>query len=329
MDGYPRYEISVLEPVNWAMDWTKRVLFRPFDLKKWFVIGFCAFLATLGEGGGGGGGNYGGGWQEGGGNASPQQMIQDVQHYVTENLHWLIPAAVIGFVLIVGVALLLAWLRSRGKFMFLYCVARDTAEVARPWSFYEQQGNSLFKFLVLVGAGTFLAILPFVGALTFFGISLKHTGAEALAIVMIAAASVAVFSIAMAAVLVLKFTKDFVVPIMYLRQNRVTEAWREFGGMLSAYKGKFALYILFQIVIHMAIGLIVVAAALITCCCAACVLGIPYIGTVLLLPVLVFLRSYSAFYLAQFGPEYNVFMTPSAPQDETQVPPSPEEPESY
>jgi hypothetical protein len=29
----------------------KRVLFQPFDLGKWFIIGFCAWLAFLGDGG--------------------------------------------------------------------------------------------------------------------------------------------------------------------------------------------------------------------------------------------------------------------------------------
>jgi hypothetical protein len=34
---------------------------------------------------------------------------------------------------------------------------------------------------------------------------------------------------------------------------------------------------------------------------------IPYLGTVLMLPILVFERSYSLYYLAQYGPEWDVF----------------------
>jgi hypothetical protein len=41
-------------------------------------------------------------------------------------------------------------------------------------------------------------------------------------------------------------------------------------------------------------------------------MALPYLGTVLLLPVLVFKRSYSTYFLAQFGPAYNVF-PPAAP----------------
>ena len=44
-------KISVINPISPAIERTKLVLFRPFDLGKWFKLGFCAFLATLGEGG--------------------------------------------------------------------------------------------------------------------------------------------------------------------------------------------------------------------------------------------------------------------------------------
>ncbi len=45
--------ISVTDPIGRAIERTKRILFRPFQWRKWFVLGFCAFLAQLGEGGGG------------------------------------------------------------------------------------------------------------------------------------------------------------------------------------------------------------------------------------------------------------------------------------
>ena len=51
---------------------------------------------------------------------------------------------------------------------------------------------------------------------------------------------------------------------------------------------------------------------MVTCCTAGCLMAIPFIGTVLLLPILIFKRSYSLFYLAQYGPEYDVFPAPAA-----------------
>ena len=42
-------EINVVEPISPALRRVKHVLFQPFDLGKWFIIGFCAWLAFLGD----------------------------------------------------------------------------------------------------------------------------------------------------------------------------------------------------------------------------------------------------------------------------------------
>lgn len=94
---------------------------------------------------------------------------------------------------------------------------------------------------------------------------------------------------------------------MYLHATSCLEAWRRVLELLSANKIRLFLYLLFQFVIWLAIGALIVAAACITCCCACCLFMLPYVGTLVLLPVLVFARSYSLYYLAQYGPEWDVF----------------------
>ncbi len=61
MNAEESNRVSVIDPVTPAIDRVKLILFKPFELRKWFVIGFCAWLAYLGAGGGGGGGPGGGG----------------------------------------------------------------------------------------------------------------------------------------------------------------------------------------------------------------------------------------------------------------------------
>jgi hypothetical protein len=113
--------------------------------------------------------------------------------------------------------------------------------------------------------------------------------------------------------LIHKFTTDFVVPIQFVRGGKCLAAWREFWGLLADNAGLFTLYILFQIVLAVAIYIIVLVAFLLTCC-FCCLALLPYIGTVLLLPVLVFKRSYPLYFLRQFEPGYDVFPpAPSAP----------------
>jgi hypothetical protein len=77
--------------------------------------------------------------------------------------------------------------------------------------------------------------------------------------------------------------------------------------LVSANIGNILLYLLFQIVLGLVIGMLVFVVVLATCCIAGCLLALPFLGTVFYLPVLVFQRSYSLFYLAQFGPSHNAF----------------------
>src|SRR6266403_75376 len=42
--------IEIFKPFGEAFELTKKILFQPFDLGKWCVIGFAAFLANLSGG---------------------------------------------------------------------------------------------------------------------------------------------------------------------------------------------------------------------------------------------------------------------------------------
>ncbi|MHC4536569.1 MAG: DUF7544 domain-containing protein [Planctomycetota bacterium] len=300
--------VSVIDPIGPAFERVKTILFRPFDLGKWFTIGFCAWLAYLGSGGGGGGGGGG----RGGGHYDIQDGLGQAKHFVLENLYWIIPVAVVVAVVSIAFWLVLTWLSSRGRFMFLHCVAQNKAEVSIPWTKFRQHANSLFFFRIVLGLIGFVVIgLPILLAVGCIVMMIANEGAIAIGVfgLVIIGLIILVSTIVSAIILHLisKFTMDFVVPIMFLRTTSCTAGWREFLTILSVNKARFALYILFQFVILIAIGSIIFAAVVITCCCAACFLSIPYIGTVLKLPLHVFKRSYSLLYLKQFGPEFDVF----------------------
>jgi hypothetical protein len=313
-------EISVVEPVSPAIERVKQMLFRPFDLAKWIAIGFCAWLAGLGESGGGSGGNFYNGNHHGNNSG---RLAEDIRHFYREasdfvmaNLGWIIPLAVLAALFVAGLWLLILWLSSRGKFMFLHCVALDKAEVAEPWSKFTSSANSLFRFRIGLGLLGMILTLPLLVFIVLAILRMVLQGEVDVAGVMTAAVLGLMFVfVAVVLAIIRKFTVDFVVPIQFLRGGSCRAAWREFFGLLAANPGQFALYILFQIVMAMAIGAMVLAVILVTCCCAGCLMLLPFIGTVLLLPVLVFKRSYSLYYLAQHG--YDVFPvlppTPPAP----------------
>jgi hypothetical protein len=299
--------VSVIDPISPAIEKVKTILFNPFDLGKWFIIGFCAWLAQLGRPNGGGGG---GGRGNGGGSSSVQEQFYYAKDYVLANLNWIIPLAIVCVAVFIVLWFVFAWLSSRGQFMFLHCVAHNKAEVTNPWYKFRQHANSLFLFRIVLGLIGFLTIgLPFLLIIGLIGMMVVTDGEIIIGIAGGITIGVLILGGAIIFALISKFTKDFVVPIMFLRTTSCTAGWREFLTILSVNKARFVLYILFQIIIGIVIGIIVWMGFCIGCClcCVSFLLLIPYIGTVILLPVFVFQRSYSLLYLKQYGPEFDVF----------------------
>src|ERR1700741_3100096 len=108
-------QIEVFKPFGESFELMKKILFQPFDLKKWLVIGFAAWLTNLGAGGGGGGNfNYPDNRHEGARklNATIGQITQPI----------LITGICVLACLIVLLIILFAWLRARGRFIFVDCI---------------------------------------------------------------------------------------------------------------------------------------------------------------------------------------------------------------
>ena len=237
----------------------------------------------------------------------------EARDYVLNNLDWIVPVAVAAVILLLALGLLILWLSSRGRFMFLHCVALDKAEVAEPWTKFEREANSLFWFRLVLALIGMVVMLPLLGGIALMTVRMVLRGEpDAGGILLVVVLGLIFIVLAIIFALINKFTEDFVVPILFLRGGKCLAAWKEFWGLLADNAGLFTLYILFQIVLGMAIGIIVFGAIVITCCIAGCLMAIPYIGTVLLLPVLVFKRSYPLYFLRQFGQAYDVF-PPASP----------------
>jgi hypothetical protein len=304
-------KVSVIDPIGPAIQRVKDILFKPFNLGKWFTIGFCAWLAYMGSGGGGNGGiQWHGPYKPHEQQAKIAEGVNSAKEYLLDNLCWIIPLIAIVAVVIIGIGLLIAWLNSRGKFMFLHCVATNKSEVKVPWHKFRKHGNSLFLFRIVLGIiGLAIVAVPILGIVLLIIMMVAEAAPVIVFVPITIILGLIVFVLAIVMFLVRKFTFDFVVPIMFLRTASCIAGWREFLAILSVNKAGFALYILFQIVIAIAIGTIIFIGFCIGCCfcCASLLLFIPYIGTVILLPLFVFKRAYSLYYLRQFGPGFDVF----------------------
>ncbi|MGA2171834.1 MAG: hypothetical protein ABSG82_02310 [Sedimentisphaerales bacterium] len=299
MDTLRPQHVSVIDPIRPAIEHVRLMLFKPFDISKWLTVGFCAWLAYLGEGSGGSGFNY----------SMNDHNTSVIKDHIFTYLPLIIIGVVIAIPIFIIIGLVLCWLRSRSQFMFVHCIAGNKAEVVAPWNKFAGQGNSLFLFRVVVGLIGFAVVgLPLAIAVVAT-IALHQTGLVAGVVSGLLVAVLGVVGAAILFILIAKLTTDFVVPIMFLRTTSCIAGWREFLVLLSCNKARIAFYILFQIMISLAIFFVIITVCVIgcCCCCASLLLFVPYVGTVILLPIFVFKRAYSLFYLRQFGAQFDVF----------------------
>ena len=303
--------ISVTDPITPAWNRMVGMLFRPFDARKWFTLGFCAFLAMLGEGGGsgnignpggGGGGGRGAGRRGGGpgGSDSFDAVIGHVKQFLFDNAWWIVPVVIALLALVV----VLTWVRARGKFMFLEGVAYDRAAVVEPWKRLRPLGNAFFRFQLLLIALAFVtvaAVVVFAFVVALPDIRADRFGGGALTAILVGGVLLLVLSVVFGVIQAI--AEDFLVPLMYLRGTGVGPAWREFRvGILKGNVGSIVVYFLMRIVLGLAAGIVMAAGMCVTCCIA----GLPYLSSVVFLPVFVFVRSYSLYFLQQFGPQYTL-----------------------
>jgi hypothetical protein len=295
-------KISVVDPVSSAFEHTKLVLFSPFDLEKWLVMAFSAWLAFLGETGSL---NTQLNWnfpgrKRGGG---PADELEHARLWLLDHLDTILFAAAIVIPLFIVLTLVLYWVSSRMKFVFVDGVVRNRAAVVQPWRDYRAAGNSLFVFRVVLGMAILL-VLALLLWMTIVAIwPMVRTGDfSAVSVAMLILLCLGFITLGFLAALIQLAVNDIVVPIMYVRGCGVGAAWREAGGLIGVHSGVLILYILFRIVLSVAIGLVVFLATCATCCIAM----LPYVGTVILLPLYVFVRSYALHFFSQFDPAFAV-----------------------
>jgi hypothetical protein len=291
-------KIEIFKPFGDAFELMKKILFEPFDLKKWFVIGFAAWLASLG--GGGGSFNY---------PSDRGEEVKKVNDVISQIPHPILVAGIVLVsVLVLVLIVLFTWLRARGGFMFIDCIVKNRGAIGEPWRDFRKEGNSYFLFSLLVVFG----LLIFAGLLSLPLVLPAIQNGDFLRTrdVYLISAIAAWILVMVLLVLAWALIASFVVPIMYRQRCRASEALAVVTRLITAHPGEILLYCLFWIVLALASALVGCVAACATCC----IVAIPYIGTVILLPVFVLLRTFSLLFLRQFGPEYDVWTTSMPPQ---------------
>ncbi len=298
--------ISLIEHVAPSIAHTKAILFAPFNLSRWLAIGLCAWLATLGEGRG------------------PNLLSEEYNETLNQVQSTLTAHPMLfGVLVIFSIALtvMIIWLGSRGRFMFYHCVLYNSNEIAHPWHYYQHLAASLFKFRLI------LAIMGIASGMGFMGLITSTAGSafqvSDLSLILPESPFLMPLLLIILGLLICDIlTNDFVVPIMHKHTLTCTAAWSHVWRTVGASKLTLFLYLLFKAMVAMAVGSAFLFIGLITRNTIYQMLMIPYVGTLILLPVLTFKRVFALHYLRQFGPDFDLFASDSGPSEDDSESPS-------
>src|SRR5947208_14025803 len=205
-----RQKIEIFKPFGEAFELTKKILFQPFDLTKWLVIGFAAFLS----------GHFAGvglNFPSPFGNFQSHRANENViSPYLEQWKPWL-QVAIVFLVLLVFVFIaVIAWLKARGNFIFTDCVVRNRAAIVEPWREYRKEGNSYFLFQLAV----MFAVLLLAGLIlaSFVGLAWLKQGAGETGSITLIGLLVFLSLFWVSIVIFVSIATYFLVPVMYRRR---------------------------------------------------------------------------------------------------------------
>ena len=230
---------------------------------------------------------------------------------------WLALYVIVG-VIYVLVWLTLNWVGCRGEFMFLDNIVRNRAAISWPWRRYAHQGNVWFLFhLVLIVLSTVLFVGSAGIALALSWPWINEERAPQGNEVAILGGVLLIFSclwiIYAAAVFLIR---SFVIPLYFKQTAGLWAALRAVTWLTVSRPITIGAYLLVSLLLAIAGGVVSVLIFLIACCLICWLACVPCLGSLLLsfamcqliLPILIYYRCFQLDCLAQFGPQYDVWL---------------------
>ncbi len=288
----------------------KRLLFQPFNLTFWMTLGFLAWLAFLGEG-------FGGGSFQLPTGESEREMFRNMFSGFDANA-WngkivlIAVLATIAVLVIIGIFLFVLWIKCRGRFMLLDALVRgvNSCPLKERFRNFRKQGNSYFLFSLLFGAISLLLVLPFLGGIVLFFVSLFGKtgfplwgGILSLAIALILGILLFFYGAA------LLLFQDMGTLLMYKKDLSAFEAIRPFCRKICEQPWIMVKYLIGRTLLTLGCHLLVLIFELLTCllCCIGFILmGTPYVWAVAALPLLCLQVFFNLEYAKNLGPDYTL-----------------------
>lgn len=314
--------LGVLAPLTAAWEHTRLVLFNPFDLGKWLILGFSCLLSEVAS--------YGSSlnFNSGDSSESGSGSLENLWAWLQSSLgDWAplvlglgVVAMVILVLLIIAIVLALLWVNCHGVFVFIDNVANNRARIVAPWKSFAPQARSLFKFVSVAYVSFILGIAGLVVAALGLSSLLQLVRLEKLTEKFASDLFMVIFVMGLVGMLIVAGLLIFgiraiVIPRMYLTRCHFIEASKDAWTLFCHDPFLWLRFVLMVVALWIGLVMVILFACLFTCCLAA----LPYLHHVLLLPIYLFMLSYNLKFLAQFGGDWDVFQVrqppafPSAP----------------
>jgi hypothetical protein len=269
------------EIVGASLERAWAILFRPFQPKKWLLLGFAALLS----------GNLVGGCnlrmpnnqapEKKAATSTQPQVVQPAvsadrpavtaqlaKDFFAEMKKPPVLALALGIAfLIVLLVMLFAWLACRFSFIFLEGVARNDGSIKAPYKRNVKLGDSYFGFSMVLGGISLLVTLLLAAGAVY---KLRKAGAFAHAAslgfsgilfsLLPTVIALAIFWLALAVVHLI--TVDFVLPVMYKERLKIMPAWGRIMPVIKHHKMLLVKYVCLKIGLGIVAGIIVGLASL-------------------------------------------------------------------
>ena len=355
-----------MDAISPAFQHTKKQLIEPFRAGQWAKLALVGFLAGEVHSGGCSGGNF-----------QMPTRTSGGDRFLDLGLSGMNPAAYAALIALLVVAVLVLWVlfiyvNSVMRFVLFDSVIAKRCEIRQYWNRRQKPGLRYFAWQLLLFLVMMVGLTILVGIPAAFALAMGWLKQSSQHMVPLILGGVILFFLVMTfAVLwlvVVVFSKDFVVPQMALEDIGAMEAWQRLLPMLKSEKGGYAGYLGMKIVMAIGAAVIVGIAAMIIILLTlipvggvgavlvlmgksgglhwnlytitlAVVIGsfllafILYVVSLVSVPAIVFFPAYSIHFFAARYPALNAILHP-APPPPAEPPPTPPpllspEPSSY
>ena len=253
--------ISAVDAISPAFQHTKKQLIEPFRASQWAKLALVGFLAGEVHSGGCSGGNF-----------QMPTRTSGGERFLELGLPAMNPVAYAALIALLVVAVLVLWVlfiyvNSVMRFVLFDSVVAKQCEIRQYWNRRQKPGLRYFAWQLLLFLAMMVGLTILVGIPATFALAVGWLKQSSQHMVPLILGGVLLFFLVTTFVvlwlIVLVFSKDFIVPQMALEDIGAMEAWRRLLPMLKSEKGGYAGYLGMKIVMSIGAAVIVGIAAMI------------------------------------------------------------------